>query len=135
MRAGGKSAFAEVRRKLPESLRQLFLAEQLVTLDIHGGKAGRIGHIAALHGVQLHVTRGVAAAAELFAGLTRCKLQLRHKQVQKRGFAHAGVTRKCGDAARKLRAQVVHAHAVRRRDEVAPNADAAVNVFQLRRIA
>ena len=102
MGAFGVSAMADVISEFPHGKGQVFLGEKVKAGKVQHGKAGGVGYVAAFcagHTEKLYRARGVLAALDLAADLTRLQLQSREKRVEQRGFAHARSACKGGNAA------------------------------------
>ena len=80
--------------KVREGILEIFLKDQLHLLRIEGGEAGGINAVGILsQAVQLHMTGGVAASAQLVGDLPGSNGQTGIEAVQDTGLAYTGIPR------------------------------------------
>ena len=93
--AGRELALSDKGCKLPKIKLQIFLDNKPGGFTVHRGKSRGIANISVVLKLEkLGVAGGVASPPQLFAYLSRLKSELRVDNIKKRGFAHAGISRK-----------------------------------------
>ena len=87
--AAGELAVVQVGDHLPKGVGQLVLEDLLLPVQLHVGKAGGVGQIAAKgQGVELHLAGGVPPPAQLVADLPGLDLGGEPQVVDEGGLAH-----------------------------------------------